>query len=152
MKSMAKVAVAAACTLTTSGLFALPSVSAAPWHVDKNPFESVLTTDQGHKSGADNAKANDDVYHITMIARDMQFVPSVLQAKAGSKVEIRFHNEGKAPHNITFRTLPYRSATIQKGQSTKLDIVTPAPGRYEFYCSVGNHAHLGMVGHLNVTR
>lgn len=152
MKFMTKVVATAACTIATSGLFVVPMVGAAPWHISQNPFASVLVSPKEHKPNAHEAKNTDDVYKITMIARDTQFVPNVLQAKAGSKVEIRFHNEGEEPHNITFRTLPYKSATIHKGQATNVDIVTPAPGRYEFYCSVGNHAQLGMVGHLNVIR
>ncbi|HEY4605835.1 MAG TPA: plastocyanin/azurin family copper-binding protein [Blastococcus sp.] len=60
-------------------------------------------------------------------------------------------NNGRATHDLVVEQNGKKVAgsdKIQAGQSTTLD-VTLDPGKYVFYCSVGNHRAMGM--EINVT-
>ncbi|MDQ0189330.1 cupredoxin domain-containing protein [Alicyclobacillus cycloheptanicus] len=114
--------------------------------VRPNPFQGVLAATAHDKSGS----ANEAATKIVVIARDFQFVPMVVTVRTGSTLTLELKNEGKTPHNLTFRKLPQHTETIGPGQSTRLTMTAPAPGRYPFYCSVDNHARQGMTGVLVV--
>jgi len=43
------------------------------------------------------------------------------------------------------------SARVRTGETTEVTFVADKAGTYEYYCSVGNHRALGMVGTLTVT-
>ncbi|MBW8765046.1 MAG: cupredoxin domain-containing protein, partial [Geodermatophilales bacterium] len=60
-------------------------------------------------------------------------------------------NNGRATHDLVVEQNGKKVAgsdKIQAGQSTTLD-VTLDPGKYVFYCSIGNHRAMGM--EINVT-
>lgn len=123
----------------------------------QHPFRGVLADNQASGNGTQAGRAesgqppHDRDQHVDVVARDFQFVPMVITARAGSHMTIELKNEGKADHNLTFRTLPLKTDTIRPGQSTTLNMTTPAPGRYRFFCSVDDHARRGMTGLLVVT-
>lgn len=88
---------------------------------------------------------------ITVVAKDYQFIPNVITVRTGQKIDLTLRNEGKAEHNLTFVNLPDKTETVPSGASTTLSLTAGAPGRYRFYCSVGDHKTRGMVGLLVVT-
>lgn len=137
------------CTLALALACALPMapvVSAADDHI--SPFARVFAGGPA----APSHTAQTTSVRIAVVARDTKFIPSVLYVKAGSKIQIHLRNEGKKdPHNITFRTLPYHSASIPPGKTTTLDMVAPTPGNYAFVCTIEDHASHGMTGTLVVT-
>ena len=88
---------------------------------------------------------------LTQTATDFKFSQPSATAKAG-KVSIKLDNKGQAPHAIEIEDAPggdKESQTVQPGSSTTLNVKLPA-GKYEFYCPVGNHKQMGMVGELTV--
>jgi plastocyanin len=61
---------------------------------------------------------------------------------------LTFDNRGTVPHNLTFGE-PISAATstvVSPGGSEMLEFQAPAPGTYEFVCTL----HPGMVGKLTV--
>lgn len=76
------------------------------------------------------------------------FAPSAITAKAGQAITIVFSNNGAAPHNLTFEGLNIATRTINSGETDTTYFTAPAAGTYTFYCSVGSHRNLGMVGTL----
>ena len=72
-------------------------------------------------------------------------------AKAGL-VEFRVSNDGKTVHALEVEGPEGEVETdrIQPGQSTTLKADLGKPGRYVWYCPVGNHRELGMEGRITV--
>lgn len=90
--------------------------------------------------------------HVT--GSEYTFAPDQMYAKPSEALTVHLANVGQAPHNIVFEldgSREARSSIIQSGQSTSVSFDAPATvGRYTYYCSVGNHRVLGMVGTLRV--
>jgi heme/copper-type cytochrome/quinol oxidase subunit 2 len=77
------------------------------------------------------------------------FIRGDLTAPAG---EVRLHafNQGGITHNVGIRG-GHISNDIQPGRDTTVDIGNLAPGEYELYCDVPDHAQHGMVAKLIIT-
>lgn len=72
-----------------------------------------------------------------------------LTVKQGDVVTIHLTND-LGTHNFIIDELDVASITINSGQSTQVTFTATQKGTYEYYCSVGNHRELGMVGTLIV--
>lgn len=56
-------------------------------------------------------------------------------------------------HDLVIDELGVQSSILNVGESQVLEIVVPedaVAGEYEYYCSVGNHRAMGMVGTLTI--
>jgi plastocyanin len=87
-------------------------------------------------------------------AEDYRFYPDTIRVKPGEEVRIRLNNEASHEHNIVFdlngakQTLP---RALRRNRSGVLTFRAPMePGRYEFWCPIGDHARRGMRGTLIV--
>ncbi len=72
-----------------------------------------------------------------------------LTAPAG---EVRLHafNQGGATHNVGVRG-GHISNDLRPGAETTVDIGNLAPGTYQLYCDISDHAQRGMVANLVIT-
>jgi plastocyanin len=90
---------------------------------------------------------------FTVVAEDHRFGPNELRVSAGDRVTVILDNRGQSPHNIAF-DLPGDMVTLAEnvpaGGSDTLAFVAPTEGTYTFFCPVGNHREMGMVGTLIV--
>lgn len=83
------------------------------------------------------------------------FKPGKITVQAGGKpLPLRFElrNTGSLPHDVHVRRGDEElggSKAIGDGETTSTSI-TLGPGTYEYYCSIGDHADLGMTGDLKV--
>ena len=106
------------------------------------------------RPGSANGPAAPEGRQIMIVARDMRYEPAEITVRPGEAVRILLQNEGQAPHNIEFKLpdgekkLP---SNLQPFTTGVLTFTAPEePGRYEFYCPVGDHAEQGMKGTLIV--
>jgi len=87
-----------------------------------------------------------------MKATDFKFTPDDPSVKAG-EVTFDLTNDGEVVHNIEIDG-PKGAAELPKdiaaGESGQVTVDLSEPGTYEFFCPVGNHADLGMVGQVKV--
>ena len=77
------------------------------------------------------------------------FLPDAISAPPGTLVRVTFSNASNQAHNLTFGT-PIAAGTktiVDAGQSDAATFTTPAPGTYEFVCTI----HMGMSGTLVVS-
>ena len=89
---------------------------------------------------------------VKMTATDFKFTPDNPTVKAG-QVTFDVVNDGQTVHNIEIEgpkgdvELP---SDIAAGESGRLVADLSQPGTYKFFCPVGNHEQLGMVGEVKV--
>jgi plastocyanin len=116
---------------------------------DDDDDESAATTAPEAATGAAEAGGGETV---EMSAIDFEFKPADPTVNPGT-VTFDVTNDGEAPHNIEVEgpsgeeELP---EDLQPGDSGKLSVDLSEPGSYRFYCPVGNHEDLGMVGEVTV--
>lgn len=89
---------------------------------------------------------------VDMTATDFKFDPSDPTVAPG-EVTFKLTNDGKVPHNVEVEG-PSGDAELpqdlQPGDSGEVSTDLSKPGTYKFYCPVGNHEQLGMVGEVTV--
>jgi plastocyanin len=84
----------------------------------------------------------------TDTAAGLRYVPDQIGAPAHARVRLTLRNLSTEAHNLTFDA-PVSGATrtiVEPGGSDVIDLVTPAPGRYSFVCTI----HMEMSGTLTV--
>jgi plastocyanin len=92
---------------------------------------------------------------VRFTAREYKFDPGNLTVNAGGKpatVPITLHNSGALAHDLKVERGGQEIGgtgviTADKDSSATLRL---APGSYTFFCSIGDHAQLGMKGTLRV--
>ena len=89
---------------------------------------------------------------VRVVAKEYSFDPSAIVVRAPGAVKITLSNEGSLAHNLKLtkdgRELGGTPA-FPSGQAESVRMKLPR-GEYEFLCTVGDHAELGMKGTLRV--
>jgi plastocyanin len=106
-------------------------------------------TSTGVNIGIDGSVAT-GTKEFTVSNSGMTFNPKTLSVKEGERVKITFRNTG-GTHDLRIDGYDVGTKVIQAGQSESFEFVANEAGTFEYYCSVGNHREMGMVGTLTVT-
>ena len=89
---------------------------------------------------------------VTLTATDFKFNPSDPTVKSGD-VTFTMKNDGQTTHSLEIEDVNGQDQELEgdvsPGQSGTLKVNLP-PGKYEFYCPVGNHKEMGMEGEITV--
>ena len=108
----------------------------------KNNTSSMSTT---------NDNGNKDIVSYAIDMNNYSFSPNLIAAEPGEtlKVKITSHNGN---HDLKIDAFKFDSGVLENGQSKIFEIKVPidAKGEYEFYCSIGNHKAMGMVGKFQI--
>ena len=91
-----------------------------------------------------------DAKEFTVSGSNFSFTPKTLTVKKGDKVKITFKNTGGF-HDFKIDEFKVATAQIQGGNEETVEFVADKAGSFEYYCSVGKHRAMGMVGTLTVT-
>lgn len=83
----------------------------------------------------------------TVSMTEYAFDPSDFTVSQGDAIEVE--NDGQIVHNLTVQDDGLATEDVEAGQSDEVT-VDLAPGDYDFICTIGNHAELGMTGTLTV--
>ena len=104
---------------------------------------------------------------LTVIASEWRFGPEGIVLEQGEEVRITLQNDGEIIHNLTVDDLQIDliedmgsggfSADdgellvgAASGDIGTITFIPLEPGKYVFFCSIGNHRQLGMEGRLIV--
>ncbi|HEY6652729.1 MAG TPA: cupredoxin domain-containing protein [Solirubrobacterales bacterium] len=116
---------------------------------DDNSSTSNAATQASTTGGAAATGAGGSV---TLTATDFKFNPSDPTVKSGD-VTFTMKNDGQTTHSLEIEDVNGQDqeleGDISPGQSGTLKVNLP-PGKYEFYCPVGNHKEMGMEGEITV--
>lgn len=111
------------------------------------PESSVGGTPSGAPSGT--TMETGTVREFTVVGSSFTFSPSTLSVKKGDHVKITFVNSG-GMHDFVLNDFNAATPVIQTGQSAVVEFDADKTGSFQYYCSVGNHRAMGMVGTLTV--
>jgi plastocyanin len=89
---------------------------------------------------------------LMITADEYSFDPGKVVVKGAGPLTIRLHNAGSLPHDIRLRRGGHEIGGTPSfpGGRTESARVRLSAGNYQFLCTVGDHAKLGMRGTLEV--
>ena len=90
------------------------------------------------------------VQEFTIAARNFSFTPAEISVKKGDKVRVVL-NSIDGWHDFVLDEFNARTSQINTGESATVEFVADQTGTFEYYCSVGQHRAMGMVGKLIVS-
>lgn len=118
---------------------------------DEMPAADTTTTEsvQGAQSTDGEESAKGEVKEFTVVGDDFSFDKKEIKVKEGDTVKIIFQNK-KGFHDWVLDEFDARTKQLQAGSEETIEFVASKKGTYEYYCSVGKHRQMGMVGKLIV--
>ena len=113
------------------------------------PVEESAMNETTDETSADTAPAAGDVREFVVEGGMFYFTPKTMEVNEGDTVRITFKNvEGR--HDWTIDEFDARTAVLGANEEETIEFVANRAGEFEYYCSVGNHRAMGMVGTLIV--
>ena len=97
----------------------------------------------------DSAMTDENAKEFTLNASSFKFDMTEIRVKKGDTVKITLNNTG-GMHDWVVDEFDARTKQITDGQTDTVTFVADQAGEFEYYCSVGNHRAIGMVGTLIV--
>ncbi len=107
----------------------------------------VMNTETG--SEMEGVVANGEVKEFTVSADNFSFKPSTITVKKGDKVKITFVNS-EGFHDWVVDEFGAATKQTQAPTTEVIEFTADKTGSFEYYCSVGSHRDMGMVGTLVV--
>lgn len=112
--------------------------------------ETRKDADTKEKTSQETIEPTGETVEIQIVGNEYSFSPSSFEINAGDKIILTFRNVGKMPHNLVIDELDVATKNVPRGQSDTVEFTTTQSGSLRYYCSISNHAALGMVGSLEV--
>lgn len=111
--------------------------------MEKTSPDAMMETSEGMESETDG------VVTFNVSGENFAFNPTEMRVKVGDTVKVTFTN-ASGTHDWVLDEFDVRTQILEEGQSETVEFVATTAGTYEYYCSVGNHRAMGMVGNLIV--
>ena len=122
-----------------------PSVEKAEETV--TPGTAMPATDS---AGTKETVVDDNAKEIVIEASEFKFSPATLTVKKGEPIKLTLKNVGKMPHDFVVDELGIRTKKIAGGDTDTIVFTPEQAGVFEYYCSVGSHRAMGMVGKITI--
>ncbi|HWO07358.1 MAG TPA: plastocyanin/azurin family copper-binding protein [Candidatus Paceibacterota bacterium] len=122
--------------------------------MDSNMPDGAMMEDGTMDDDAMDDAMTDDagtVKEFTVSGQNFSFSPATMSVKRGDTVRITFRNVS-GTHDLRIDGYNVGTNVIQTGQSETFEFVADRAGTFEYFCSVGQHRQMGMVGTLTVTQ
>ncbi len=107
--------------------------------------EEKYKEDKAGASGEENAKTAE----FEVEGGEFYYKPNILKVKKGQTVEIEFNNKDGF-HDFVIDEFNVKTKQLKSGEKADIEFVAGKTGKFEFYCSVGQHRAKGMKGTLIV--
>jgi len=96
-----------------------------------------------------DAEVEGDIKEFILTGKNFEFSQEEIRVNKGDRVRIVFTSTAGA-HNWTVDKFSAATQTVGAGGTSSVEFSADEAGVFEYYCSVGNHRALGMVGNLVV--
>jgi plastocyanin len=106
------------------------------------------TSTEGEASGV-SVTAEESGVAFDVTGMNFEFSVKEIKVKEGDTVTINFASTGGV-HDWVVDEFNANTEQVNTGKSSSVTFVADKAGEYEFYCSVGTHRQMGMVGKLIV--
>jgi plastocyanin len=93
--------------------------------------------------------SSSSVKEFSITGVPFSFTPSTMTVNKGDTVKITFKN-GNGVHDFKLDEFNASTRILNSGEEQTITFVASKTGSFEYYCSVGNHRAMGMVGTLTV--
>lgn len=90
------------------------------------------------------------VVEFTVAGSNFKFSPAEMRVKQGDIVRVTLTNDDTMSHDWRLDEFNAATKVIKSGERDTIEFVAEQAGEYEYYCSVGRHRQMGMVGKLIV--
>ncbi|MBI5621256.1 cupredoxin domain-containing protein [Candidatus Falkowbacteria bacterium] len=171
--AMVAVFVLAGCSLANSSVSQVTTPSSADTTALPNTNTGVVTLTPGPSSeptlditntlsndsanvnttntALDQAAVDKDVTVkvVAVSGQNFSFNPAAITVKQGQKVKVNFSNVG-GTHDWNLDAFNAHTGVIGDGQTASVEFIADQAGTFEYYCSIGQHRAMGMVGKLIV--
>lgn len=127
----------------TAGIAVLVAVTLAG--CTSSPAEPAPSAGRTEPTANDAPQGN----VILVTNEGFAFSPAEIRVKKGEPVTVAFTSKG-GQHDWVVDEFAAATAVVSSGQTADTTFVPDRTGSFQFYCSVGNHRELGMVGTLIV--
>jgi nitrite reductase (NO-forming) len=107
----------------------------------------TVTTEEPKKQPAEVGPAKK--VSVVVLGKNFGFSETEIRVKKGDTVEIQFTNEAGF-HDWVLDEFNAKTKQLKAGESETVTFVADKAGTFEYYCSVGSHRQMGMVGTLIV--
>jgi len=87
------------------------------------------------------------IFNLT--GKNFAFSQIEIRVKKGDRVRIEFES-AQGFHDWSIDEFDARTKRVNAGGKTSVEFVVDKVGTFEYYCSVGSHRQLGMIGNLIV--
>jgi len=129
-------------------------------YIFTRPQQTTTTTETPVEQGAQEEviedegviidDTNENAVTFEMTGKNFEFSKKNLTVKKGQTVIVKFTSESGF-HDWTIGEFNVATNQVNTGESSEVTFVADKVGEFEYYCSVGQHRQLGMVGTLTVT-
>ena len=116
---------------------------------DENTGEEDVMMDSTTKNDDTDSSQAMQKQTISISGTNFKFDVKEIKVKKGDTVTINFKSAGGF-HDWTVDEFNAKTNRVNNGESTSVTFTADQTGTFEYYCSVGNHRALGMVGILIV--
>lgn len=135
--------------LLIGGAFYFVSQTNNPQPAQQNISQSNPTPTGQIGGGPGEITQTQEVKAFEVSGKPFEFNPKEIRVKLGDVVRVNFTNT-EGIHNWTLNEFNVKTRQLQAGQSEIVQFTANKAGTFEYYCSVGNHRQMGMVGKLIV--
>ncbi len=86
---------------------------------------------------------------VIISSSNFKYTPSLINVNKGDKVKITLKNNG-GMHDLFIDGYNIQTKIIESGQEDSIEFTADKAGTFDFWCTVGKHKAMGMVGRLVV--
>lgn len=108
-----------------------------------------VNTNQPPEQASSTVEAVGSIKEFTVEGSNFKFAPNEIKVAKGDTVRVIFKNSGGF-HDFVLDEFNVKTSQIGDGLQETVEFTADQTGQFEFYCSVGQHRQMGMVGTLIV--
>ncbi len=115
----------------------------------QQPAQQNTITETPNNANGTSELTEDEVKEFTVRGNNFEFDVTEMRVNKGDTVRVTFVNE-EGMHDWMLDEFDVGTPILQAGGSETVEFVADQAGKFEYYCSVGDHRQMGMVGTLIV--